>query len=151
MPAQIEQEVSRNLPWVLSSLRTPRHCVVQLELSRVVTETQQSQRVTKLKRIPVVPWQLLIELLVIWMLKSFFPRYHFLVMSVCACVLHKWAGLMNLKNQLQMGRPERTVNIFWKQNTELRVLWGMEMGNGDMKCEQYGLNQVNLILPWLCN
>lgn len=60
-------------------------------------------------------------------------------------------GLVNLKNQLQMGRPEKTVNIFWKQNTVLRVLWGMEMGIGDMQCEQYGLNQGNLILPWLCN
>lgn len=59
--------------------------------------------------------------------------------------------LVNMKNQLQMGRPEKTVNIFWKQNTVLRVLWGMEMGIGDMQCEQYGLNQGNLILPWLCN
>lgn len=85
------------------------------------------------------------------MLKSFFPRRDFYVMSMCACVLHKWGDLMNLKNQLQMGRPERTVNIFLKQNTVLRVLWGMEMGNGDMQSEQYGLNQDKLILPWLCN
>lgn len=90
VPVQIEQEVRGNLPWALSSFRTPRHCVVQLKWSRMLAETW-SQRVTKLKQIyslqtdaDWVPGNLYAKIT----LSPFFGNL-FSVMSLNACVLHK--------------------------------------------------------------
>ena len=147
LPAQIEQEASGNLPWVLSQ---PQNSQTLCRPIRAESRGYRDAEPTghgRLKRIPTVP-QTVVDWVPgnMYILKSLFSLCHFEVVSLCACVLHKWVGLM--KNQLQMGRM---VNMVWKQNTVLRALWGMEMGNGNMQRAQCGLNQVNLILPWLCN